>query len=128
MTLTLNPLMGNLSSTYSVKAGKDLSLCSRFDFNVYSYESDVVVGMELWQRKRQALDTAWAYKMIRPEWKKIDEDINGVLKAKMDNHGRVGMLWECRAKELLVSVGAAFELARRERMLGSVGLEVSYST
>ncbi|KAI7716170.1 hypothetical protein KC322_g2708 [Hortaea werneckii] len=128
MTLTLNPLMGNLSSTYSVKAGKDLSLCSRFDFNVYSYESDVVVGMELWQRKRQAPDTAWAHKMIRPEWKKIDEDINGVLKAKMDNHGRVGMLWECRAKELLVSLGAAFELARRERMLGSVGLEVSYST
>ncbi|TKA23556.1 Mitochondrial distribution and morphology protein 10 [Salinomyces thailandicus] len=128
MTLTVNPLMGNLSGTYSVKAGRDLSLSSRFDFNVYSYESDVVVGMELWQRKRQSPDTVWAHKLIRPDWQKPDEDVNGVLKARMDNNGKVGLLWECRAKELLVSLGAAFDMKKRDKMLGSVGLEVSYST
>jgi len=130
MTLTVNPLMGNLSSTYAVKAGKDLALCSRFDFNVYSYESDVVIGMELWQRKHIPPEVAWANKLIRPEWKKADveEDVNGVLKAQMDNNGKVGLLWECRVKELLVSLGAGFDLKKRERMLGSVGVEVSYST
>ena len=53
MTLTLNPLMGNLSSTYAVKAGQSLALCSRFDFNFYSYESELQVGMELWRRRNQ---------------------------------------------------------------------------
>ncbi|KAK4546449.1 Mitochondrial distribution and morphology protein 10 [Oleoguttula mirabilis] len=129
MTLTVNPLMGNLSSTYAVKAGRNLALCSRFDFNVYSYESDVVVGMELWQRKQASVDVAWASKLVRPGWSKVvEDDVNGVLKAQMDNNGKVGLLWECRIKELLVSLGAAFDLKKRERMLGSVGVEVSYSS
>ena len=50
MTLTLNPLMGNLSSTYAVRAGPALALCSRFDFNFYSYESGFTAGLELWRR------------------------------------------------------------------------------
>ncbi|KAL5347939.1 Mitochondrial distribution and morphology protein 10 [Pseudogymnoascus australis] len=49
-TLTLNPLMGNFSATYAVKAGEDLALCSRFEFNAYSYESELVLGCELWRR------------------------------------------------------------------------------
>ena len=68
MTLTLNPLMGNLSSTYAVKAGDALSLCSRFDFNVYSYESDFQVGLELWRRRRrlQSADPLhWAREKMR---------------------------------------------------------------
>jgi mitochondrial distribution and morphology protein 10 len=129
MTLTINPLMGNLSSTYAVKAGRYLALCSRFDFNVYSYESEVVVGMELWNRKQNSPEVAWAKKMLRSGWTKGEEDeVNGVLKARMDNHGKVGLLWECRVKELLVSLGAGFDLKQRERMLGSVGVEVSYSS
>ncbi|KAF8465270.1 hypothetical protein BDZ91DRAFT_727957, partial [Kalaharituber pfeilii] len=51
MTLTICPLMGHLSTTYAIKAGPDMSFCSRFDFNIYSYESDVVVGCELWKRR-----------------------------------------------------------------------------
>ena len=52
MTLTLNPLMGNLSSTYSVLASRLLTLSSRFDFNFYSYESELQVGLELWRPSR----------------------------------------------------------------------------
>lgn len=128
MTLTVNPLMGNLSSTYAVKAGPNLALCSRFDFNVYSYESDVVVGIELWQRKQAHPDVTWASKMVRPGWKKAEEEVNGVLKARVDNGGKVGLLWECRIKELLVSMGAGVDLKKRERMLGNVGVAVSYSS
>ncbi|KAK0264342.1 Mitochondrial distribution and morphology protein 10 [Friedmanniomyces endolithicus] len=128
MTLTLNPLMGNLSSTYAVKAGPNLAFCSRFDFNVYSYESDVMIGMELWPRQQPSVDVAWATSMLRPDWKRAEPDANGVLKATVDNHGKVGLLWECRVKELLVSLGAGFDLQKRQRMLGNVGVEVSYSS
>ncbi|TKA79496.1 Mitochondrial distribution and morphology protein 10 [Friedmanniomyces simplex] len=128
MTLTLNPLMGNLSSTYAVKAGPNLAFCSRFDFNVYSYESDVMIGMELWQRQQPAADVAWATALLRPDWKRVEANANGVLKARVDNHGKVGLLWECRVKELLLSIGAGFDLKKTERMLGSVGMEVSYSS
>ncbi|KAK5118879.1 hypothetical protein LTR62_000089 [Meristemomyces frigidus] len=127
MTLTINPLMGSLSSTYAVKAGRNLAFCSRFDFNVYSYESDVVVGVELWQRQQQAAETAWARKLLRDDWGRAEEGANGVLKARVDNHGKVGLLWECKLKELLVTLGAGVDLKKRERMLGSVGMEVSYS-
>lgn len=147
MTLTVNPLMGNLTSSYAVKAGHNLSLCSRFDFNVYSYESDVTVGLELWRRDTS---TVWAKRMLRPEWvtapvldavSKQDEDefvssdfvlpqddAQGVLKARMGIDGKAAVLWEGRVKELLVTLGAGFDLKRKDQMLGSVGLEVSYSS
>lgn len=129
MALTVNPLMGNLSSTYAVKAGPNLALCSRFDFNVYSYESDVVVGVELWQRRKSGdVDVEWAEKMIREGWKRAEEDVQGVLKGRVDNHGKVGVVWECRVKELLCSFGAGFDLRKRESVLGKVGVEVRYSS
>jgi distribution and morphology protein 10 len=144
MTLTVNPLMGNLSSSYAVKAGKDLALCTRFDFNVYSYESDVTIGLELWRRDTS---TAWAMSMLRPDWLAIkpagnaddsdlissdfvkkQEDATGVLKARVGVDGKAAVLWEGRVKELLVSLGAGFELKRKDQMLGSIGLEISYSS
>ena len=131
MTLTLNPLMGNLSSAYAAQAGPNLALCSRFDFNVYSYESDVSLGLELWRRRAPSADVAWARELLRPElgWgAPREEDVEGVLKARVTDKGKVGVLWECRAKELLVTLGAGFDLRRSERMLSIVGLEVAFSS
>ena len=147
MTLTVNPLMGNLSSSYAVKAGQNLALCTRFDFNVYSYESDVTVGLELWRRDTS---TAWAKKMLRPDWKALtsaapvvtdsesafvssdfvmkQKDATGVLKARIGVDGKAALLWESRVKDLLVSLGAGFDLKKKDQMLGSVGLEISYSS
>ncbi len=138
MTLTLNPLMGNLSSSYAVKAGPNLSLCSQFDFNVYSYESDVSLGLELWQmgRPRTSEEVAWAKDLIRPGWgtkvvpEKVvpDEDVTGVLKARMTDKGRASVVWECRVKELLVTLGAGLDLKKRESVVGRFGLEIAYSS
>lgn len=44
--------MGHISSAYTARVSRDLSLCSRFDFNVYSYESDWAMGAEWWIRQR----------------------------------------------------------------------------
>ncbi|KAK7416555.1 Mitochondrial distribution and morphology protein 10 [Neonectria punicea] len=49
-TLTLNPLMGNISASYAVVAGKHCSLATRMEFNMFSYESAWAVGMELWRK------------------------------------------------------------------------------
>ncbi|KAL8816344.1 MAG: hypothetical protein Q9223_004627 [Gallowayella weberi] len=144
MTVTLNPLMGNLSSSYSVKAGELLSLSSRFDFNVYSYESEVVMGMELWKLTEMGgrdegvireekgnvdgIEGKIGMKSIDEEKKKINGDVAGCLKARMDQRGSVGLLWEGRVKELVYSCGASIDLRGGKEMIRGVGLEVQYSS
>ncbi|KAF2112923.1 hypothetical protein BDV96DRAFT_496978 [Lophiotrema nucula] len=131
MTLTLNPLMGNLSSTYAVKAGSNLALCSRFDFNFYSYESELQLGCELWRRRRNT-DVEWAVKKLRPDWKTPtvtpDDDVSGILKARVDQDWRIGVLWEGRIKELLFTLGASVDLRKREQIFRAVGIELQYSS
>ncbi|OXV08888.1 hypothetical protein Egran_03356 [Elaphomyces granulatus] len=55
LTLTLTPLTGSLSTTYSLHASQNLAFSSRFGFNVYSWESEIVVGGELWRKARRAI-------------------------------------------------------------------------
>jgi distribution and morphology protein 10 len=43
--------MGHVSAAYAAKVSRDLSLCSRFDFNVYSYDSEWTMGAEWWMRR-----------------------------------------------------------------------------
>ena len=139
MTLTLNPLMGNLSSTYAAKAGKDVALCSRFDFNVYSYESELQIGCEIWRLKRTSLHKfADGYGAVKDAVESVSlnptrqrrpvEDVTGVLKARVDQNWNVGVLWEGRIKELLFSIGAGFDLRKREQIFRAVGLEIQYSS
>ena len=131
MTLTLNPLMGNLSSTYAVKAGSNLALCSRFDFNFYSYESELQVGCELWRRRRNT-ETEWAAKKLRPDWGRSavasNDDPSGILKARVDQEWRIGVLWEGRIKDMLFTLGASLDLRKREQIFRAVGIELQYSS
>ena len=148
MTLTLNPLMGNLSSTYAVKAGRSLALCSSFDFNVYSYESELQVGMELWRRRKsQVQDLSWVRTKLQKStgWGKDvwaetpgekgrddegdeDADTAGVLKARVNQDWGISLLWEGRIKELLYTAGLVVDLKKREQIFRGVGLEVQYSS
>jgi distribution and morphology protein 10 len=47
-------MLGHMSGAYAARVHKDLSLCSRFDFNVYSYESEWTMGAEWWIRRNWA--------------------------------------------------------------------------
>lgn len=47
VTLTANPIMGHLSSSYVQQASPHLLLAAKYDFNMYSFESDLAFGMEL---------------------------------------------------------------------------------
>ncbi|KAF2225669.1 hypothetical protein BDZ85DRAFT_69716 [Elsinoe ampelina] len=135
MSLTFNPLMGSISSSYAVQAVDDLAFCSRFNFNFYSYESDVQLGMELWRRKLGDAETAWARRLLRSDWRRHSDDFatateefESVLKANVDQNWKIGVLWEGRINELLVSIGGRLDLRNRDRLFGGVGVEVSYSS
>ncbi|KAI9793830.1 MAG: Mitochondrial distribution and morphology protein 10 [Peltula sp. TS41687] len=94
-TLTLAPLTGSLSATYSISCPaaplSDVALASRLDFNVYSWESALVLGCE--QRLPQ----------------------RGIVKARVNlSNGEMALVWEGRVKELLFSVGSMVDVKRRD--------------
>lgn len=184
-TLTLAPLMGNISASFAVMARDKCSLSTRFDFNVHSYESDWAVGMELWGTgrmaglidgttadERTAAEVAAEKTETEPgppprkkersfqaklEWR-LDDDarcgdrsaapspaksqpaaleksdgeekdpFSGVLKARMDQHFRVGLLWEGRLKSLIFGLGTIINLSQPEQSFRSIGLEIQYSS
>lgn len=134
MTLTLNPLMGNLSSTYSLLASPMLALSSRFDFNVYSYESELQVGTELWRRKAQPVGDGLDWARLRmgeesgPTPRPKEDDLAGCLKARMNQRGNIALLWEGKVKELLYSCGMTVDLKGGENMFRGIGVELQYSS
>ncbi|KAK3313734.1 hypothetical protein B0H66DRAFT_629720 [Apodospora peruviana] len=184
-TLTINPLMGSINATYAVLAKDYCSLATRMEFNVYSYESEWAVGMELWSNRRPAgfllgvdpsrdpepvaeppkkKERSFQAKM---EWRLDDpepevtpeprpkivgsgagdssedrsgditaakagatekKEYKGVLKARLDQKLRIGLLWEGRAKSLIFSIGTGIDLYKLGEPFRSLGLEVQYSS
>lgn len=122
MTLTMTPLTGTISSTYSVRPTQYLALSSRFDFNFYSWESRYVVGGELWRpRRRGASDSetsedaaSWARAKAK-DWftpaeqalkaERVEREEENVLKFRVDDSWNVKALWTGRVKSLLISAG-----------------------
>lgn len=51
LTVSWNPLFGHISSTYSAKTGTNSTFCAKYDFNLYSIESNLSFGCEFWQKK-----------------------------------------------------------------------------
>ncbi len=156
-TMTINPLMGNILARYAVQAGASCSLATKFDFNVYSYESNWAVGVELWST-RQLAGLVGTQEQTEPpapdppkreersfqaklEWRLDDPDkarpaptrpesdsYQGVLKARLDQHLKVGLLWEGRLKSLLFRLGSAVDLQKLDQPFRTVGLEIQFSS
>ena len=86
-------MLGHISGAYAARVTRDLALCSRFDFNIYSYESEWTVGAEWWTRRSKAkhlpeaasadptLPAAHAPSAL-PDPRHDDDDIQGVVKAR----------------------------------------------
>lgn len=129
MTLTLNPIIGALASTYSVKPTSNLALSSRFDFNVYSWESQYTIGAEIWRGRRNARSTSdssgaikndddlvWLKDRTR-DWftleeralkdERLDREHENVVKIRLDDSCNISALWTGRLKSLLVSAGVS---------------------
>lgn len=52
MTLSCNPILGHISSTYNVKTSVSSTVCSKYDFNWFSYASNLSIGFELFNFSR----------------------------------------------------------------------------
>lgn len=63
----------------------------------------------------------------QPGWKQADE-YAGVLKARLDQNLRIGILWQGRVKSLLFSLGSAIDLRHLDKPFRTVGLEVQFSS
>ena len=125
MTLTATPLTGSLSSSYSVQPTSNLALSSRFDFNVYSWESRYTVGAEIWRRRRRSRSQAdaesddsiaWARQKLtgwfsedelQVKRDRLEREEENVLKLRVDDAWNVRALWTGRVKDLLVSAGVS---------------------
>ena len=136
MSLTLNPLMGGLSSTYSVVASPLCTLSSHFDFNFYSYESNLQLGTELWRASAQPSfgSVDWVRRraevIMSPQRTGLPDgflDTTGCLKAKINQRGVMTFLWESRLKSLLYSAGVTIDFRGGENLFNGLGLLVQYS-
>jgi distribution and morphology protein 10 len=148
MTLTLNPLVGHLSATYAIKSSRSMekvTLATRLDFNIFSYESDLSVGGEIWQfPTKRAIplhgvgNAVPAGREIPLGFETADTDDarpalattagpSGLIKASLQSKSLQGrLLWEGRVRDFMINFGGKFDL--RQRKLFSLGLEVQYGT
>ncbi|EGX53781.1 hypothetical protein AOL_s00004g440 [Orbilia oligospora ATCC 24927] len=135
MTLTINPIIGHFQAAYAIKAGKGAVFCSRYDFNIYSYESDLVFGCEIWRRKQQQatrseteIEESWQQQNGFTTGGEREDDVTGVLKARITQNFNIGLLWEGRFKQLLFSIGSNIDLKRRDQPFRTVGIEIQYNS
>ncbi|KAF9436175.1 Mitochondrial distribution and morphology protein 10 [Entomortierella beljakovae] len=147
VTQTLNPIMGHVSSSYAAQVHPDLGLCSRFDFNLYSYDSELTAGVEWWIRERKSSSTSQADQeqsaipfpktvgvpdlpppKTEPETEG-KQPIIGVVKARLGVQSGLAIMWEGRFNKLLFSlgfVGHIFSPNSQAPIVKSVGLEIQY--
>jgi distribution and morphology protein 10 len=78
-----------MSGAYSARVSPDLSLSSRFDFNVYSFESEWALGAEWWMRRRLSPDDLEELPepKLSPAPSNIPGEIYGVVKGRVSTSG-----------------------------------------
>jgi len=82
-------MLGHISTAYTAKISRDLALSTRFDFNVYSFESEWTMGAEYWVRHRLHSDEGIAMAELLPNLppKPIyQQNVQGVLKARVSTN------------------------------------------
>jgi len=116
ITALFNPMLGHLSGAYSARVSTDLALSSRFDFNVYSYESEWTMGAEYWLRRDHDSDVDLSSK----------KQIHGVVKARASTNNDVAILWEGRMRNMLISLGVIADFSSRMKPIRAMGMELAY--
>ncbi|TWU71078.1 Mitochondrial distribution and morphology protein 10 [Metarhizium rileyi] len=56
------------------------------------------------------------------------DEYAGVLKARLDQNLRIGLLWEGRVKSLLFSLGSGIDLRKLDKPFRTLGLEIQFSS
>ncbi|ODV72754.1 Mdm10p CYBJADRAFT_173756 [Cyberlindnera jadinii NRRL Y-1542] len=146
MTLACNPLLGHISSTYSVKTSTNSTFSSRYDFNIYSYDSNLSFGCELWKSsgKTSVLPLKKIDPSLKPHAKHSnsdqtvieafeslvrDTDYSSVIKLSTSlNDRNIRFMWEGKFKEFLLSAGTELRMNDKSLETGRYGLQIQYSS
>ncbi|KAJ4472282.1 mitochondrial distribution and morphology protein 10 [Lentinula aciculospora] len=128
ITALFNPMLGHLSGAYSARVSTDLALSSRFDFNVYSYESEWTMGAEYWLRRDNDPDGEILMSSPVPTQEHSKKQVHGVVKARASTSNDVAILWEGRMRNMLISLGviADFSSQGRVKPIRAMGMELAY--
>jgi len=93
VTCLFNPMLGHISTAYTAKISRDLALSTRFDFNVYSFESEWTMGAEYWVRHKLHSDEGIVMAGLLPNsppkpiyHPDAQQDVQGVLKARVSTN------------------------------------------
>eukprot|EP00123_Amoebidium_parasiticum_P018572 comp24245_c0_seq1/m.44857 comp24245_c0_seq1/g.44857 ORF comp24245_c0_seq1/g.44857 comp24245_c0_seq1/m.44857 type:complete len:303 (-) comp24245_c0_seq1:726-1634(-) len=101
LTGTVSPISGHLTSTYTAALSRTLAMSTRFEFNMYSAESDLAVGLDL-----------------RPTHGPFR------LRARLGLSDGFGVLLECTLAQLRFAFTAV--LSFKEPFRQAVGLDITY--
>ncbi|KAG0669916.1 Mitochondrial distribution and morphology protein 10 [Maudiozyma exigua] len=68
LTLSWNPLFGHISSSYSAKTSMNTTFAAKYDFNLYSTDSNLSFGCEFWRKNpvQKGYDNAIKSQMEEP--------------------------------------------------------------
>ncbi|KAJ7228861.1 mitochondrial distribution and morphology protein 10 [Mycena pura] len=127
ITALVNPMLGHMSGAYSARVSRDLSLSSRFDFNLYSYESEWTMGAEWWMRSSPSEgEPDFGESSPSPSGGEVKRPVRGVVKARASTNNDVSLMWEGRVRHMLVSLGVVSDFSNRTKPIKAIGLELSY--
>lgn len=120
LTAVTNPLMGSLSVAYALKPTPLSAFATRYDFNLYSYHSDLSIGCELWRTQPISGEAAFT---DNPNRGPIS-----VFKASTSLASQTAkLLWEGTYRGFLVSSGVQFCYGNRA-IPAEMGIEFVYSS
>lgn len=99
--------------------------------------------MELWRKPfarpleeegfKRSFQAKLEWRLDEPEPPKAktegeQEEYAGVLKTRLDQNMRIGLLWEGRVKSLLFSLGSGIDLRKLDKPFRTLGLEIQFSS
>lgn len=132
-----------MSTAYVAQVSDELVMCTRFEFSIYSYESDLALGFE-WRsthdsvaemkleeeaksvEQHMATETSKTFMTDVVEESESVAKLEGLVKARFGLSQGVALMWEGRFKNLLFSLGLTADLTNRTNPIRSVGLELQY--
>ncbi|KAJ3331726.1 Mitochondrial distribution and morphology protein 10 [Blyttiomyces sp. JEL0837] len=102
LTMVANPMMGHLSTSYTSTIWPKMAMSTSYEFNIYSYDSDVSVGIEYGHAEKEQL-----------------------IKARFSLAQGLALKLEGRYKSSLVGIGIMTEFGQQPKR--SFGVEVQFS-
>ncbi len=145
MTLACNPIVGHISTSYAVRTSVGSAFCSQYDFNAYSYQSNLQMGCELWRKHDDNVTSSSSKNLIddndSPNSNSdlnpistfntlVDEsEFSNVIKASTSiNDKTVKLLWEGRYKEFLISTGIQLNFINNVPEIKDFGIKCQFSS